>query len=149
MIIIPSGKPKIWDRHQGIGPVPAKEAYTGTFHRLCRVYAEKFDGEYLILSPKYGFLAPDSIVPGTYDVRFTARGVTANTVSIEELTEQWQALNIKEEPIVMLGGTKFRPLLEDVSDRRNQFIFPLHGTRGIGEMQKRLRTAIDTGEPLG
>ncbi|MBA3924914.1 DUF6884 domain-containing protein [Listeria rustica] len=148
MIIIPSGKPKIWDKQEDAGPVAASQAYTGNFHRLCRAYAEKFDGDYLILSPKYGFLTPDSLVVGTYDVRFTARGVTAETISLEELSRQWQEFAIEQEMIVMLGGKKFAPLLAAVTDGKQRFLFPLHGTRGIGDMQKRLRTAIDTGEPF-
>ncbi|KGL41097.1 hypothetical protein BMT55_10075 [Listeria newyorkensis] len=148
MIIIPSGKPKIWDKQEDAGPVTASQAYTGNFHRLCRTYAEKFDGDYLVLSPKYGFLTPDSVVLGTYDVRFTARGVTKDTISLEELKQQWQALGIEQETMVMLGGKKFEPLLAAITDGKQQFSFPLHGTRGIGDMQKRLRTAINTGEPL-
>ncbi|EUJ28465.1 hypothetical protein PCORN_12242 [Listeria cornellensis FSL F6-0969] len=149
MIIIPSGKPKIWDKQEDAGPVIARQAYIGNFHCLCRAYAEKFEGEYLILSPKYGFLTPDSVVIGTYDVRFTARGVTAETISLEELRQQWKALGINQETIMMLGGKKFELLLSAITDGKQGFTFPLHGTRGIGDMQKRLRTAINTGEPFG
>ncbi|EUJ24462.1 hypothetical protein PGRAN_01040 [Listeria grandensis FSL F6-0971] len=147
MIIIPSGKPKIWDKKEDAGPVIASEAYTGNFHRLCKAYAEKFDGDYVILSPKYGFLKPDSLVLETYDVRFTARGVTAETISVEALSDQWRSLGIAQETIVMLGGKKFKPLLAEVTGGQ-PFVFPLHGSEGIGDMQKRLRAALDTGEPL-
>ncbi|KGL40682.1 hypothetical protein HCJ57_10360 [Listeria booriae] len=148
MIIIPSGKPKIWDKQSDLGAVKASEAYTGNFHRLCKAYAETFDGDYLILSPKYGFLKPDSLVLGTYDVRFTARGVTPETIGLEALTQQWQALGIQQASITMLGGQKFKPLLEQITNGKQVFSFPLHGSKGIGDMQKRLRTALDTGEPF-
>ncbi|MBC1499513.1 hypothetical protein HB943_02780 [Listeria weihenstephanensis] len=148
MIIIPSGKPKIWDKQPEEGAVEARFAYTGNFHQLCKAYAEQFDGDYLILSPKYGFLKPDSHVLGTYDVRFTAKGVSSETISISELTQQWQTLGIKQETIIMLGGKKFKSLLEMITNGEQVFVFPLHGARGIGDMQKRLRTALDTGEPL-
>lgn len=93
LIIIASGKPKIWDKLPDIGPVKASEVYTGTFHRLSRAYAEQFANEYLILSPKYGFLRPDDIVLKTYDVRFTMKGTGADTIQLGELKEQWQITN--------------------------------------------------------
>ncbi|EUJ29227.1 hypothetical protein LMUR_03823 [Listeria grayi FSL F6-1183] len=106
MMIIPSGKPKIWDKQPEKGPVPAKEAYTGTFHRLCRGYAEMLGESYLILSPKYGFLKPDDLVTGSYDVRFDYNGVNAETISLPELQAGWKQLEINQEVIVMLGGKK-------------------------------------------
>lgn len=147
MMIIPSGKPKIWDKQPEKGPVPAKEAYTGTFHRLCRDYAEMLGESYLILSPKYGFLKPDDLVTGSYDVRFDYNGVNAETISLPELQTAWKQLEINQEVIVMLGGKKFIRLLEKTAPEQ-QFVFPLVGARGIGEMQQMLKEAIRKQRPL-
>ncbi|STY45602.1 Uncharacterised protein [Listeria grayi] len=147
MMIIPSGKPKIWDKQPEKGPVPAKEAYTGTFHRLCRGYAEMLGESYLILSPKYGFLKPDDLVTGSYDVRFDYNGVNAETISLAELQTAWKQLEINQEVIVMLGGKKFIRLLEKTAPEQ-QFVFPLVGARGIGEMQQMLKEAIGKQRPL-
>ncbi|HCJ4854396.1 TPA: hypothetical protein NR884_001819, partial [Listeria innocua] len=107
LIIIASGKPKIWDKFPDVGPVKASEVYTGTFHRLSKAYAEQFADNYLILSPKYGFLKPDDIVAKNYDVRFTMKGVGEDTIQLDELKEQWKQLQINpSEPIPMLGGKK-------------------------------------------
>lgn len=57
LIIIASGKPKIWDKSPDIGPVKASEVYTGTFHRLSRAYAEQFANEYLNFIPQIWFFA--------------------------------------------------------------------------------------------
>ncbi|EAE7733013.1 hypothetical protein BLK74_04015 [Listeria monocytogenes] len=149
LIIIASGKPKIWDKLPGIGPVKARDVYTGTFHRLSKAYAEQFAADYLILSPKYGFLRPDDVVSKTYDVRFTMKGTGTDTIQLEELKKQWQKLQINPtEPIPMLGGKKFRGLLTSITDGKQAFSFPLDGASGIGVMQRNLKQAIETGIPL-
>ncbi|MDT0000300.1 hypothetical protein QJV15_05390 [Listeria cossartiae subsp. cayugensis] len=149
LIIIASGKPKIWDKFPDIGPVKASDVYTGTFHRLSKAYAEQFAKEYLILSPKYGFLRPDDIVPKTYDVRFTMKGTGADTIQLEELKAQWQKLQINPtEQIPMLGGKKFRGLLASITDDKQSFCFPLEGATGIGVMQRELKQSVETGMPL-
>ncbi|MBC2139480.1 DUF6884 domain-containing protein [Listeria innocua] len=149
LIIIASGKPKIWDKFPDVGPVKASEVYTGTFHRLSKAYAEQFADNYLILSPKYGFLRPDDIVAKTYDVRFTMKGVGEDTIQLDELKEQWEQLQINpSEPIPMLGGKKFRGLLRSITDGKQPFSFPLEGATGIGIMQQELKQAVATNVPL-
>jgi hypothetical protein len=150
MIIIPSGRPKIWDKSPELGAVPANKAYTGTFHQLCKEYAQLFDSDYLILSPKFGFLYPDSLVPHTYDVRFTQKGVTKETISLNQLQAQWQALDTSPSTeIIILGGKKFQPLMEKIAtDSIYTFNYPLHGLGGIGYMQRALKNAIEKGVPL-
>lgn len=148
MIIIPSGKPKIWDKQPKIGQIPANQAYTGTFHKLCQEYAILFDTEYLILSPFYGFLAPNQLIGTTYDVRFTSKGTNEQTISLAALKEQWEEVGCNEKEIVVLGGEKFKPLLEQVIPSTIQLTFPLIGLGGIGFMQQALKHAIATKQPL-
>lgn len=147
MMIIPSGKPKIWDKYPELGAQQAKVAYTGTFHRLCKQYAEMREESFLILSPKYGFLTPEDEVPKTYDVRFTYKGVTNDTISLLELQNQWQKLEIKQPEIVMLGGKKFKGLLKEIAPSQ-LFVFPLVGSKGIGDMQQKLKAAIQNKRAL-
>lgn len=149
LIIIASGKPKIWDKFPDLGAVKASEAYTGTFHRLSKTYAEKFADSYLILSPKYGFLGPDDLVAGPYDVRFTMKGTSDATIQLAELKRMWQELQINPTELVpMLGGEKFRGLLSSITNNKQAFDFPLTGSSGIGVMQQKLKQAIETGIPL-
>lgn len=148
MLIIPSGKPKIWDKYPDVKTVPADKAYTGTFHKLCRQYAEEFGLEYVILSPFYGFLRPSDAVPHTYDVRFTLKGVNANTIQLETLKKQWQSLAVKETTITVLGGKKFVSLLYSVVSEETTLSFPLINRGGIGVMQKVLKEAIQRHQPL-
>ncbi len=149
MMIIPSGKPKIWDKNPKYGSCEAKKAYTGTFHKLCQAYAEKFADDYVILSPKYGFLHPNDTVAKTYDVRFNQNGVTDDTIQLAALKAQWRALNVgDEEPVIILGGKKYGPLLEQITDFEKELLQPLIGYSGIGVMQAKLKQAILSNQAL-
>ncbi|CAD5898222.1 DUF6884 domain-containing protein [Carnobacterium maltaromaticum] len=142
MIIIPSGKPKIWDKSPDIGSISANQAYIGTFHKLCQAYAKEFDSDYLILSPYYGFLKPDDFISETYDVRFTLKGVNQNTIQLAELKKQWQQLNRPETTLTILGGKKFQALLREIVGPTLLLNFPLAEAGGIGIMQKFLKDAV-------
>lgn len=144
MIIIPSGKPKIWDKSPDIGSISANQAYAGTFHKLCQAYAKEFDSGYLILSPYYGFLKPDDLISETYDVRFTLKGVNQNTIQLAELKKQWHKLNQSETALTVLGGKKFQPLLREIVGPTLLLNFPLAEAGGIGIMQKYLKDAVTT-----
>lgn len=144
MIIIPSGKPKIWDKEPGVGAVSADRAYTGTFHRLCQAYAKEFDSNYLILSPYYGFLKPSDFISQTYDVRFNLKGVNQETIQLSDLKKQWLQLKYSDKVLTVLGGKKFQPLLREIVGTTLELDFPLHQAGGIGMMQKRLKEAVVT-----
>lgn len=149
LIIIPSGKPKIWDKYPDIGAVKAKEAYTGTFHLLCQEYAEQFHDNYVILSPKFGVLFPNENVSHTYDVRFTQKGVNDQTINLASLRKQWEQIDLHDEEIIpVLGGKKYKPLMNSIDQNKHNFIYPLHGLGGIGYMQKALNEAIKKRVPL-
>lgn len=148
MMIIPSGKPKIWDKQPDAGTIPANKVYTGTFHKLCQEYAQLFDTDYLILSPFYGFLPPNELISTTYDVRFTQKGTTEQTISLTSLKEQWAEFGFEEKEIIVLGGEKFKPLLEQIIPSTIQLTFPLIGLGGIGYMQQALKHAINEKKPL-
>lgn len=69
LCIVPCGKEKIWDREPGREPTPAHLVYIGSFASGARAYAEHFHPEsWVVLSAMYGFLHPNDLVPGPYDV---------------------------------------------------------------------------------
>ncbi|WP_099222305.1 DUF6884 domain-containing protein [Listeria costaricensis] len=151
MMIVPSGKPKIWDKAPEAGAVPAREAYMGTFHRLARAYAEQFAGSagYLILSPKYGFLQPNDLVAGPYDVRFTKKGTTSATIDLKTLQYQWgKVAPSSKETVILLGGVKYGPLCRSIMGETVRIEEPLVGRGGIGFMQQALKKAVETNQPL-
>ena len=69
LCVTPCGSKKIRDIFPEAGPTPARDVYIGPFAQKCQQYAQGFYPlEWCILSAKYGFLFPDDIVPGPYNV---------------------------------------------------------------------------------
>lgn len=142
--IVPCSKGKVWDRIPTCGAVPAKDAYTGTFHRLARAYAERKADQWMILSAKYGFLAPDDLVPGPYDVTFN-RPSDPRCITTERLREQVleKRLNRYTRVIVVCGDNYVRRIREAFQGTGAEIITPLKGKGGIGSMQKWLKHAVE------
>jgi hypothetical protein len=60
----------------------------------------------MILSAKYGFIEPDFIIPGNYDV--TLKRPRTNPVSVEKLKEQIREKGLDRfDKVVMLGGQDY------------------------------------------
>lgn len=53
-----------------LGEGPAKEMYAGTLFALAMLYAAENNLQVLILSAKYGFISPDTVIK-RYDTKFT------------------------------------------------------------------------------
>ncbi|WP_068775312.1 DUF6884 domain-containing protein [Paenibacillus sp. FJAT-26967] len=136
LVIVPSGKKKIWDKHPEAGPCPAKQAYGSTLNKKGRAYAEANGHDWVILSGKAGFLLPDDVVPGNYDVSFGTSH--PDLISLPELYKQSIEKDLqKYEEIIVLAGKKFIPVMDYLFVRQN-VVFPLNGCRGIGEMLQQL-----------
>ncbi|MGD6818374.1 DUF6884 domain-containing protein [Metabacillus sp. 113a] len=144
--IIPCGKRKIWKDQPDHGPAKAHYAYTGIFHKLCQQYARQFYEEWIILSAKHGFLKPEDIVPGDYDLGFHMDD--QDIITLLELKKQAARLRLEEaDKVIMLGGKKYEPILRSLLD--NEIHFPLAGSKGIGDMQSKLKSSIVTNAELG
>src|SRR6266511_4421102 len=111
LVIVPCGKRKIWDTEPKRGPVAARDAYTGAPFKVNRSYAEHFASRWVILSAKYGFIVPEFLIPGPYDVTFKKK--TTNPITVVALREQigMQQLD-RFEPIIGLGGHGYRVVVE-------------------------------------
>jgi hypothetical protein len=97
LVIIACGKSKIWDKHPSAGPTPAKDVYTGWHFAADRRDAEKLGyDDWMILSAKYGFIRPDSIIPEAYNVTFSDR--STNPISVQDLGKQ-----VKEQRLDRTG----------------------------------------------
>jgi len=84
LVIIPCGKMKTWDKNHDAGPQKARDAYTGPPFKVNRQYAECRHCDWMILSPKYGFMQPDFVIAGNYDVTFES----PDAISVRELKRQ-------------------------------------------------------------
>ena len=94
LAIIPCSREKIWDAEPQRGAVTAGAAYTSPLHLRCQEYAKRHADGWMVLSAKYGFLAPGDPVPGSYDVTFSRPDDPV--VSDRVLANQAQAINAQE-----------------------------------------------------
>jgi len=141
LCIIPCGNRKIWDKNPNAGPTRARDVYIGPFAKKCKEYAEKFyPSSWCILSAKYGFLFPDDIVPGPYNVTFNDK--RTNPISVGELSKQVKEKGLdKYEKILVLGGKKYVSVVKKVFSKKKVYV-PLEGYKGIGYMMNRINKAI-------
>jgi hypothetical protein len=147
LCIVPCGKRKIWDGEPEAGPTKARCVYIGRFATKCREYAEEFyPTSWCILSAKYGFLFPDDIVPGPYNVSFNSK--STNPISLSELSCQIikKGLNTFDR-IVVLGGGNYVNMIKAVFSQK-EIHTPLSGCHGIGYMMRKLKGSIQRGVPL-
>lgn len=138
----PLRQEKIWDVQPDAGPVRAEVAYLSPFHQACERYAKSFFDEWVILSAKHGFLRPNDIVSGNYDVTFGTGHPEIMTA--EELRHQFCEKGFSDiEELVMLGGKKYRSVLNAVIGEHQYINWPLLSYKGIGYMLQALNRAVE------
>ena len=86
LVIVPCGRAKVWAKDPHAGPTPARDAYVGTPFKVNRQYAQLFSDAWMILSAKYGFLAPTDLIPGPYNVSFKAKCTAP--IRVDRLVDQ-------------------------------------------------------------
>ncbi len=147
LCITPCGKRKIWDKDPIAGPTKAKDVYTGPFTRKCQEYAKKFyPNSWCILSAKYGFVYPDEIVLGPYNVTFNKR--SSKPISVHELIEQaTQKRMYRYHEIIVLGGKEYVRRVSQVFPNK-ELSFPISGLRSMFEMIGKLNNAINSDHKL-
>jgi len=139
--IIPCGSKKIWDISANVGPSKAKDVYHGVFARKCQQYAETFyPDSWCILSAKYGFLFPNDIITGPYNVTFNDNNT--NPISTENLSRQVKKKGLdKFGEIIVLGGKNYTDRISEVFSDKDIFA-PLKGCKGMGYMMGKLNDAL-------
>jgi hypothetical protein len=124
----------------------AKDAYTGSPFKTNRAYAEAFATRWVILSAKYGFILPDSLIPGPYNVTFKDR--STNPVELPRLVKQIKELRLSDVPnIIGLGGKEYRAMIERAfASFPCSLSFPFSGL-AIGLAMQATKRAIHRGNP--
>ncbi|PXW92659.1 hypothetical protein DES38_102243 [Streptohalobacillus salinus] len=145
--ILPCGKRKIWDVEPQRGPTKVNEAYIGTLHRLTKEYAQAYCDDWVILSAKHGFRSKNEMIEQNYDLTF---GMDQDQIiSTKALRKQITTLQLdRYDRAVILTGQKHKRVIEALGGITDNDVYPLLGTKGIGEMQQRLRSAINEKQPL-
>ncbi|CAD6493826.1 MAG: hypothetical protein DIAAKJNI_00559 [Candidatus Argoarchaeum ethanivorans] len=121
--------------------------YVGPFAKKCREYATRFYlSSWCILSAKYGFLLPNYIVPGPYNVSFNDR--KTDPITIEELSVQVKEKGLSNhERIIILGGKNYVEMANEVFSSK-EILSPLSDCKGMGYMMGKLNDSIKRGVPL-
>lgn len=125
------------------GGVVAKDAYISPTFKLNRQYAEKFGDQWIILSAKYGFISPEFVIPGPYDVTFIDR----KTQPISYASLQQQAIEqelAKFDQIIGLGGKEYRQAIAEALPEQQQIVFPFAGLTQ-GRMNQATKRSILAG----
>jgi len=147
LCIIPCGKRKIWDDNSYAGPTRAGDVYTGSFARKCQEYARVFyPGSFVILSAKFGFLWPDDIVPGTYNITFN--DLSTHPITIPELIQnaRTKGLFAFDEITIVAGNNYFIMARQVFTNKPVQNV--LKGCAGNGIMMGKMTDAIHRNDPL-
>ncbi|WP_117160997.1 DUF6884 domain-containing protein [Paraliobacillus sp. X-1268] len=148
LAIIPCGKKKIWDSDSSQGPTVVKDAYIGVLHRMCEQYAEMFCNQWVVLSGKHGLMLPYEIILEDYNVTFEKK-YSEEVISIKELQAQLIDKKLDTfDQIISLTGKKYQPIIEETFGPDQNIRYPLLGTKGIGEMQQRLKYAVENNKIL-
>jgi hypothetical protein len=145
LVVVGCGKEKIWDRYPDAGPTPAKDVYTGPYFKLNRRYAEHLGWDWLILSAKYGFIRPDFVMPGNYNVTF--KNPATHPVSTDELRRQLFQLQLgRYDLVIILGGQDYIGRVKEAfAGMDARFETPFAGP-GIGEQMAMIKTILSGDE---
>lgn len=147
LAIVPCGRKKVWDHHPTLGAVAARDAYTGSAFRLNRAYAERFAGHWIILSAKHGFVAPDTLLPGPYDVTF--KDCRTGTVTMDALWQQVVTDDLaKFQTVISLGGTTYRMRVEAAFAPHGAAVLAPFAGLSIGRYLQAVRRSLDSGDPF-
>ena len=138
--IIPCSKEKIWDITPERKAVPAKEAYRSSFHRFARLYAEKYCDAHIIFSAKYGFMEPDFMIPGPYDVTFSRP--EDSVITDKELQKQARNYATYTSIVIICPRTYAQKIDRAFSLFMIQREYPLQKVGGFGKMHRFLRKSL-------
>lgn len=146
LCIIPCGSAKIWDKQPSAGPTQAQFVYTGAFAAACQRYARAYYEDWVILSAKYGFLFPEDMVNGTYDVSFVKS--SNEVIDLQALREQALSKGLSQyQEITVLGGKHYIERAKAVFNYGQRFILPLSDCKGIGYMLQKLNNSLLENSP--
>lgn len=141
LVIIPCGQGKVWDSDPQHGPTAARKVYTGAPFKVNREYAEHFGEHWIILSAKYGFIAPDFVIPGPYNVTF--KRVSTGPVAVVTLQDQIRAQQLNRfATVVGLGGKEYRAMVQQAfAGQPVSLCFPFAGL-SIGLAMQAVKRAV-------
>jgi hypothetical protein len=99
-----------------------------------------------VLSAKYGFIAPDFMIPGPYEVSFKHPGT--GPIAFDRLRQQVQEQQSSRHLLIVgLGGKEYRAAVAAAfADSSARLVFPFAGLP-IGKSLQAVKRAILSGDP--
>ena len=97
------------------------------------------------MSAKYGFLFPDDLVSGDYNVTFKKKQTKPLTINNLSIQCKEKGLD-KYENIVVLGGKDYSDMIKEVFSGKELFM-PLIGIK-LGPSISKMKTSIESGIQL-
>lgn len=147
LVIVPCGQAKIWGKDRAAGPVEARDAYVGGPFKVNRAYAERFGDRWLILSAKYGLIAPDFLIPESYNVTF--KDPRTGPVTVATLREQVETQELNRfDPIIVLGGMEYQIAARSAFATNSWRLHTPFAGLPIGKAMQATNRAIAAGSPL-
>jgi hypothetical protein len=147
LVVVPCGRRKIWDAHPRLGGAPARDVYVGPSFRINRQYGERFADTWVILSAKHGFVAPNHIIPGPYDVTF--KDARTNPITVELLREQMRSEALDDfDTVVALGGKDYRSIVEAAFLPTGATVTAPFAGLPIGKYMQAVKRATVSGQPF-
>ena len=132
--VIPCGSQQIWDKDPTAvnRTIHAKEAYISEYHRLCKHYAIKFSDRWVILSTKHGYLDPDDVIPGKYNV---PDFIKPDSITLEKAVHQISQKKLSEYgKVLAIGGMNHVRFISD-SFKKYPTIEIVHVLKGKGDIK--------------
>jgi len=143
-LIIGCGRAKVWKKKPWLGPTKARDAYVGPLFRACRRYAEAFyANNWFILSAKYGFLNPDTLICN-YDTTFASRGAVG-TIPDDQLRTQFANTLMEYDVIVSLAGSAYNSRLAGLLLDKHTLKLPLAALPLFDRMKWLKRAVLNKG----
>lgn len=99
-------------------------------------------------SAKYGFIRPDFIINGSYNVTFKDRS-SREVITIKDLRKQIEQMGLdKYKEIIVLGGKDYADKVKSAfSNKDIRIREPVKGLP-IGKRIKKVKEAVDKGKEL-
>ncbi len=148
LVIVPCGSSKVWSKNPSAGPTIARDAYVGSPFKVNRRYAECVGDQWLILSAKYGFIDPDFVLPGPYEVTFKKK--SSGPIDLATLSQKIKDRRLATfDEVIGLGGKEYRHAIETAFEGTEvELQFPFAGLPIGKAMQAAKRAAenADTGD---
>jgi hypothetical protein len=101
---------------------------------------------WVVLSAKYGFIAPDFSIPESYEVSF--KYPATSPIACDRLRRQVREQQLDRYPVIVgLGGKAYRAAVEAAfADSPTRIVFPFAGMP-LGKSLQAVKHAIASGDP--